>query len=165
MEFEESIYNLIPKEAYVPPKPQRHISKHNPMAAPTASTFCLKTTSKPGLSNMTGDDAAPQGHHTNKSQSAQFGLPKGAAKPDASTFRLKNTGTFKLPDGKYLLQFLVIFQRLLKDDGFSSKSATGRLFEKELVSSFIVTSTQISTVILISIILQPLSMRDKPQRK
>lgn len=67
MEFEESIYNLIPKEAYIPPKAQRHVSKHNPLAAPTSSTFCLKTTSKPGISNMTGDDEAPRGHHTNKS--------------------------------------------------------------------------------------------------
>ena len=100
MEFEESIYNLIPKEAYVPPKPQRHVSKHNPLSAPTSSTFCLKTTSKPKISNISGDDAAVRGHHTNKSQSATLGLPKGAAKPDANTFRLKNTGTFKLPDGK-----------------------------------------------------------------
>ena len=103
MEFEESIYNLIPKEAYVPPKAQRHVSKHNPKAVPTASTFCLKTTSKPGLSNLTGEDAAPAGHHTNKATSGQFGLPKGQAKPDPNTFRLKNTGTFKLPESKYCL--------------------------------------------------------------
>lgn len=103
MEFEESIYNLIPKEAYVPPKAQRHVSKHNPKAAPTSSTFCLNTTSKPKISNMTGEDAAPSGHHTNKSTAGQFGLPKGQAKPDPNTFRLKNTGTFKLPQGKYCL--------------------------------------------------------------
>ena len=77
MEFEESIYNLIPKEAYIPPKAQRHVSKHNPKSAPTASTFCNRTTSKPGVSNLTGDDNAPQGHHTNISASAGFGLPKG----------------------------------------------------------------------------------------
>ena len=100
MEFEESIYNLIPKEAYVPPKPQRHVSKHNPNTAPTSSTFCLNTTSKPGLSNLTGDNIAPSGSHASKAPSGTFGLPKGAAKPDANTFRLKNTGTFKLPDGK-----------------------------------------------------------------
>ena len=52
MEFEESIYNLIPKEAYVPPKEKRHVSKHDPMSAPTASTFCLNTTSKPNVSNV-----------------------------------------------------------------------------------------------------------------
>lgn len=100
MEFEESIYNLIPKEAYVPPKPARHVSKHAPTSHPTASTFCLNTTSKPGISNLTGDDRAPRGHHTNQSQAAGFGLPKGQVKPDPATFRLKNTGTFKLPEGK-----------------------------------------------------------------
>ena len=101
MEFEESIYNLIPKEAYVPPKAARHVSKHNPLTAPTASTFGLRTTSKPGASNMCGDVSAPTGQHTNKAASSTFGLPKGAAKPDASTFRLKNTGTMKLPERKY----------------------------------------------------------------
>jgi hypothetical protein len=55
MEFEESIFNLIPKEAYVPPKAQKHVSKHNPKCAPTASTFGLQTTTKPGLSNVTGN--------------------------------------------------------------------------------------------------------------
>ena len=100
MEFEESIYNLIPKEAYIPPKQKRHMSKHDPLTAPTSSTFCLNTTSKPGLSNLTGDHKAPAGSHTNQSNSASFGLPKGAAKPSAGTFRLKNTGTFKLPEGK-----------------------------------------------------------------
>lgn len=103
MEFEESIYNLIPKEAYVPPKAARHVSKHNPKCAPTASTFGLKTTSKPGASNMSGDVEAPTGHHTHKAGSGHFGLPKGAAKPDPSTFRLKNTGTMKLPDSKCLI--------------------------------------------------------------
>ena len=101
MEFEESIYNLIPKEAYVPPKPARHVSKHNPKSAPTASTFCLNTSSKPGVSNLCGADIAPTSAHTNLGNSSTFGLPKGAAKPDAATFRLKGTGTFVLPERKY----------------------------------------------------------------
>jgi len=100
MEFEESIYNLIPKEAYVPPKPARHISKHHPNSNPTASTFCLNTTSKPGISNMTGDNKAPRGSHNDRATAASFGLGKGQVKPDPGTFRLKNTGTFKLPEGK-----------------------------------------------------------------
>ena len=101
MEFEESIYNLIPKEAYVPPKPARHVSKHNPKTAPTASTFCLNTSSKPGVSNLCGHNVAPTSAHTNLGNSSTFGLPKGAAKPDAATFRLKGTGTFVLPERKY----------------------------------------------------------------
>lgn len=97
MEFEESIYNLIPKEAYVPPKAARHVSKHNPKTNPTSSTFCLGTTSRPGLSNLSGNNQAPSGAHTDKGNSSTFGLPKGAAKPDAATFRLKGTGTMVLP--------------------------------------------------------------------
>ena len=100
MEFEESIYNLIPKETYVPPKPQRYKSIHDPKVAPTGSSFILNTTSKPGVSNMSGDVVPPGGSHSNKAPSATFGLPKGAAKPDTSTFRLKGTGTMKLQDRK-----------------------------------------------------------------
>lgn len=78
MEFEESIFNLIEKEAYVAPKAKRHVSKHDPNQAPTATTF-------KSAKNTTGT----------------FGLPKGAARPNANQFRLKGTGTFQLPDGKY----------------------------------------------------------------
>jgi len=98
MEFEESIYNLIPKEAYVPPKAPKHKSIHDPRSQPTCSTFGLKTTSKPGVSNMSGNQAAPSGSHQHTANGATFGLPKGAAKPNASQFRLKNTGTIKIPE-------------------------------------------------------------------
>lgn len=77
MEFEESIFNLIEKEAYVAPKAKRHVSKYDPNQAPTASTF-------KAAKNTTGT----------------FGLPKGAAKPDSNKFRLKGTGTFVLPECK-----------------------------------------------------------------
>lgn len=94
MEFEESIFNLIPKEAYVPPKQPRHKSKHDPKAEPTASTFALRTTTKPNVANMSGYTHELGGFHTNKSVSATMGLPKGTAKPNAQQFRLKGTGTF-----------------------------------------------------------------------
>ena len=96
MDFEESIFNLIPKEAYVPPKQDRHKSRHVSTVAPTASTFGLNTTSKPGVSNMSGAVVPPSGSHSLKAPSATFGLPKGAAKPNANTFRLKGTGTMVL---------------------------------------------------------------------
>ena len=101
MEFEESIYNLIPKDAYIPPKDKRHVSKHNPLAVPTASTFCLNTTSKPVVANVSGVNVPSGSNHTNKGMGNTFGLPKGAAKPNASTFRLKGTGTIKIPERKY----------------------------------------------------------------
>ena len=77
MEFEESIFNLIPKEAYVPPKQPRHKSIHNPRAAPTSSTFALRTTSKPGVANIGGHSLEQGGTHTQKAISATIGLPKG----------------------------------------------------------------------------------------
>jgi len=98
MEFEESIYNLIPKEAYVPPKEKRHVSKHDPLSAPTSSTFCLNTTSKPKVSNVSGVAEPTGSNHTNRGHGNTFGLPKGAAKPNAGTFRLKGTGTIHIPD-------------------------------------------------------------------
>jgi len=100
MEFEESIFNLIPKEAYVPPKQPRHKSKHNPKTEPTASTFALRTTSKPRVANMSGNIVEAGGQHTNKAGMATMGLPKGTAKPNSSQFRLKGTGTFQLPERK-----------------------------------------------------------------
>ena len=101
MEFEESIYNLIPKEAYVPPKEKRHQSKHDPLAQPSSSTFCLNTTSKPKVSNVSGVPEPTGSNHVNRGTGNTFGLPKGQAKPNAGTFRLKGTGTIHIPDRKY----------------------------------------------------------------
>ena len=83
MEFEESIFNLIPKEAYVPPKQQKYKSKHDPRANPTASTFALRTTSKPNVANMSGAVVEQGGSHTQKAMSATIGLPKGEARANA----------------------------------------------------------------------------------
>jgi len=73
MEFEESIFNLIPKEAYVPPKAARHISKHDPKSAPTASTFSLRTTTQPNVQNMGGAPTHTQGGHLNTGSKAYWG--------------------------------------------------------------------------------------------
>jgi hypothetical protein len=77
MEFEESIFNLIPKEAYVPPKQARHKSMHNPKGQPTASTFALRTTSKPNVANLAGHNVEQGGSHTQKASTGTLGLPKG----------------------------------------------------------------------------------------
>lgn len=100
MEYEESIYNLIPKERYEPPKPDRYKSKHAHNVAPTASTFCLKTTSKPGCSNLNGDQQPEGGSHSHKGDGLTFGKPKGTLKPDSTNFRKKGTGTMQLPECK-----------------------------------------------------------------
>ena len=66
MEFEESIYNLIPKEKYEPPKQRKYKSSHPHDIPPTASTFGLGTTSKPNVGNMNGDYRPEQGSHNHK---------------------------------------------------------------------------------------------------
>jgi hypothetical protein len=100
MEYEESIYNLIPKERYEPPKGKMHKSKHPHDVPPTATTFGLKTTSKPGVGNLNGDYQPQGSHHSQKAPGATFGQPKGALKPDTQTFRKKGTGTMVLPESK-----------------------------------------------------------------
>jgi len=64
MEFEESIYNLIPKEQYVPEKPKRHKSQYPGDLAPTGSTFGLQTTSKQTCSNLAGKFNLEGGSHS-----------------------------------------------------------------------------------------------------
>jgi len=64
MEFDESIYNLIPKEQYVPEKQKKHRSQYPNNLAPTASTFGLKTTSKPTCSNLSGKFNLEGGSHS-----------------------------------------------------------------------------------------------------
>ena len=92
MDYEESIYNLIPKEKYVPEKGPRYKSKYPSNLPPTGSTFGLGTTSKPGVGNLNGDVVPPGGSHQPKAMASTFGKPKGALKPDVTGFRKKGTG-------------------------------------------------------------------------
>ncbi len=108
MEFEESIYNLIPKERYEPPKPDRYKSKHAHDVVPTASTFCLKTTSKPGIANLNGEVRPEGGSHTHKGDGLTFGKPKGTLKPETTNFKKKGTGTMTLPERKHSSSLIVV---------------------------------------------------------
>ena len=105
MEFEESIFNLIPKERYEPPKPKRYKSSHPHNVPPTASTFALKTTSKPGVANVNGDYRPEGGFHSQRGASLTIGKPKGAVKPDTNGFRKKGTGNPMLPPTDTLGKF------------------------------------------------------------
>lgn len=98
MEFEESIFNLIPKERYEPAKPKRYKSTHPHDVPPTASTFALKTTSKPGLANLSGQYQPEGGSHSQRGVSLTFGAPKGSIKPQTTAFRKKGTGQPTLKD-------------------------------------------------------------------
>ena len=100
MEFEESIYNLIPKEQYVAPKPKRHRSQYPHDLEPTGSTFGLNTTSKNVCPNLSGKFNLEGGSHYHKANGATFGAPKGTLKPDQTNFRKKNTGQPILIDRK-----------------------------------------------------------------
>ena len=101
MEFEESIYNLIPKERYEAAKQKQHKSAHPSNVPPTGSTFGHVTTSKPGVSNLNGDHQPEGSNHLNKASGATFGKAKGTLKPDATEFRKKGTGTMVLPESKH----------------------------------------------------------------
>ena len=95
MEYEESIYNLIPKERYEPPKDKRHKSKHPHDLPPTASTFANATSSRPGVGNLNGEYKPQGGNHPTKTAAGTFGKPKGALKPDVTGFRKKGTGILR----------------------------------------------------------------------
>lgn len=99
--YEESIYNLIPKEQYVPPKDKRYKSKHPAAMPPSYSTFGNHTTSKPGVGNVTGEYKPAGANHPDKMGGATFGKPKGALKPEATSFRKKGTGTMALSQRKF----------------------------------------------------------------
>ena len=92
MQFDESIYNLIPKEQFVPEKGARYKSQYPANLAPTASTFGLGTTSKTGASNLSGKFNLEGGKHSHLAGGATMGAPKGALKPQTTGFRKKGTG-------------------------------------------------------------------------
>lgn len=92
VEYEESIYNLIPKEQFQPNKPKRYRSQYPSNLAPTASTFGLKTTSKPQCSNLSGKFNLEGGAHSHAANGATMGAAKGTLRPDVTGFRKRGTG-------------------------------------------------------------------------
>jgi hypothetical protein len=92
MEFEESIYNLIPKEQHVAQKAKRYKSQFPGKLQPTASTFGLGTTSKPQCSNLSGKYNLEGGAHSHAAHGATMGVAKGTLKPSTINFRMKGTG-------------------------------------------------------------------------
>jgi hypothetical protein len=105
MEFEESIFNLIPKERYEPPKPKRYKSTHPHDVPPTSTTFALKTTSKPQIANVSGDYKPEGGAHSQRGVSLTFGRPRGTLKPESTLFQKKGTGNPVLPPSGTLTKF------------------------------------------------------------
>ena len=95
---EETIYNLIPKEFVAPPKQPMYKSKYPSELPPTYSTFCLKTTAKPGVSNVSGNFEEIKEPHLNTAMGATFGGNTLKAK-ELNGFLKKGTGTIKLGEG------------------------------------------------------------------
>jgi hypothetical protein len=94
---EESIYNLLPKEKIEVPKDPIYRSKYPHSLAPTASTFCLKNSSFPGIANLNGEVSFPRGAHPIKGASTTFGRPSGSYKVDPENFIKKNHEYKTLP--------------------------------------------------------------------
>ena len=72
--------------------------------APTASTFGLKTTSKPVCANLAGKFNLEGGAHSHQAAGGTFGAPIGTLKKDVANFTKKATGNPVLvakKDGKY----------------------------------------------------------------
>ena len=133
MEFDESIYNLIPKEQFVPEKGKRYKSQFPPTMAPTASTFGLKTTSKNVCANLSGKYNLEGGAHAHTGATSIFGAPKGALKPDTTMFKKKGTGNpvlIEKTEGKF--QF---FELNISRD-YTSITAWHHLTFSDLVGKF-----------------------------
>jgi hypothetical protein len=94
---EESIYNLVEKEKIKPSKEAQYKSKFPHNLHPTASTFCLKTTSFPKVCNMNGDYNLPRGAHPMKGLSSTFGAPIGTYRKDPLSFTRKGHQYISLP--------------------------------------------------------------------
>ena len=92
---QESIYNLIPKGRMSGHSGISYKSKYPHWIAPTASTFKLRNSSYPDVSNCSGEYTLPRGAHPLVQESATFGLPEGSYAADPSNFHKKGE-TFKI---------------------------------------------------------------------
>jgi len=85
---EESIYNIVDRVIPDPPKPPMYRSKHDGKLPPTSSTFKTESTSKPGVQNISGEDAiSTGGHHKYVKLYSNFGPVPGSGRPDPQAFR------------------------------------------------------------------------------
>ena len=97
---EESIYNLVEKEKIKPQKQKPYISSFPKNVHPTASTFCLKTTSFPNVCNMNGDYTLTRGAHKKTGDYCHFGKPDGTNRKDPNYFTRKGHQYIQYPQRK-----------------------------------------------------------------
>ena len=91
--LEESIYNIIPVNPEVSPRRGFYRSKYPHDIPPTGSTFTIHTTSKPGVSNLSGEFAFGLEGHSPKGRAQSLGYVKGDRKSLPNSFQKKATGT------------------------------------------------------------------------
>ena len=90
---EESIYNIIPRNPELSPKRPLYKSKYPYNIPPTGSTFAHHTTSRPGISNLSGEFNLALQAHTEHGRSQTLGYAKGVRSHSPSYYRKKRTGT------------------------------------------------------------------------
>jgi hypothetical protein len=122
-ESDESVYNLIEKPVEVSQKTTMYRSKYPSDTPPTASTFGLKNTSKPGVANLSGQFVHPdyQGSdHTIQKECATMGR---SAKPHVNPENyLKKTE-----------QFMPVPQKHSRGDEGQRKPAVPKVHEKPIM--------------------------------
>jgi len=74
---EESIFNILQKDAPELFRTPVYKSNYPYNIAPTASTFLLKNSSFPNVANLNGEYSFPRGAHPLKGNYATFGKPDG----------------------------------------------------------------------------------------
>jgi len=92
---EESIYKLIPPTVDPKAKDAMYRSKFPPNVAPTASTFGMHNTSKPGVKNVGGAMHEYPGPHPTVKPHATFGKPDN--RPDPTNILRKTQRTLPQP--------------------------------------------------------------------
>ena len=93
--MQESIYNLVSQHKTSGRTGISYKSTYPYWIAPTASTFKLKNSSYPNVSNISGEYKLPRGAHPLVQDSATFGLPEGSYAADPQNFHKKGE-TFKI---------------------------------------------------------------------
>ncbi|KAL4446649.1 hypothetical protein ABPG74_005587 [Tetrahymena malaccensis] len=97
---EESIYNIIPKEVYIPPKQEKYKSRYPPNIIPTGSTLALRNSQKPNVRNCGGHFEEIIEDHPISCKYSTLGKPKGSYKQSPDRYLKKGEGSqsiFHLP--------------------------------------------------------------------
>lgn len=88
---EESIYNIVKEVPVKPEKPPRYVSKHSGKVAPTGSTFNLAQTTRPGVSNLAGEQDATDFGYKYPGEKRYWGPAPARSMPDPMEYLKAST--------------------------------------------------------------------------